>query len=188
MGLIPLGILSSAGGSGPLPAYELIDTNILGSNVGSVTFSSLGTYSSTYKHLQLRFAAKYTSPFAGGSGMFVRFNGDSGSNYRWHRFYGSGSGNPISDTSSSTRLDIARISGAASNTYGYGVGVCDILDAYNSSKNTTTRTFSGTFPDNFVFMQSGLWINTASITSIEILPADSQLATGSRFSLYGIKG
>jgi hypothetical protein len=188
MGLIPFGILSSAGSSQVVGAYDLLDTNILTSAVSSVTFSNLANYSTSYKHLQIRFTARYTQTTDGGGGFFIRFNGDSGSNYRWHRFYASGSGSPISDSSTSTRLDIARVAGqGGGNTLNFGAGVCDILDPYNTSKNTVTRTLSGTNPDNFVFLQSGLWLNTASLTSVEFLPSSLNLATGSRFSLYGIR-
>jgi hypothetical protein len=51
----PLGILSAAGaGGGVAGDYELISSEILGTTAASVTFSSLGDYSSTYKHLQIR--------------------------------------------------------------------------------------------------------------------------------------
>ena len=39
-------------------SFDLIQTYTLSSNQASVTFSNLGDYSSTYKHLQLRMVAK----------------------------------------------------------------------------------------------------------------------------------
>jgi hypothetical protein len=36
-------------------------------------------------------------------------------------------------------------------------------------------------------LNSGLWLSTSALTSINI-SGDSSLASGSRFSIYGIKG
>jgi hypothetical protein len=60
--LIPFGILSAAGaGGGVAGDYELISSEILGTTAASVTFSSLGDYSSTYKHLQIRAVVRHSA-------------------------------------------------------------------------------------------------------------------------------
>jgi hypothetical protein len=40
----------------------------------------------------------------------------------------------------------------------------------------------------FVNLSSGLWLNTAAVTSITVLPESSPFAVGSTFALYGILG
>ena len=89
--LIPFGILSAAGaGGGAVGDYELIETTILGSAASSVTFSSLDTYASTYKHLQIRAVVRASAAGDRVNGSW-RMNGDTGSNYAAHHLLGTGS-------------------------------------------------------------------------------------------------
>jgi hypothetical protein len=185
MALFPLGILSAAGAGGVAGSYELIESTILGSATSSVTFSSLGDYSSTYKHLQIRVAARDTRSGSVG-GALIRFNSDTGSNYATHNLYGNGS-SVVSDASTSQSYIVGLLfpsGNIAANIF--GGGAMDILDAYSTTKNKTTRALSG-FATNTINLTSGLWMSTASITSITILPSGGNLLAGSRFSLYGIR-
>ena len=60
----------------------------------------------------------------------------------------------------------------------------NILDAYNSSKNTTIRSMH-THSPTVVQLNSGLWRNTAPPTSINISNTGN-FQPLSRFSLYGV--
>jgi hypothetical protein len=65
----------------------------------------------------------------------------------------------------------------------------DILDYASTTKNKTLRGFTGadlngSGNSNIV---SGLWINTAAITSIQIIAEATAFKAGSTFALYGIK-
>jgi hypothetical protein len=43
--------------------------------------------------------------------------------------------------------------------------------------------------DNWIYLSSSAYLATASLTSVELFTTNSQnFITGSRFSLYGIKG
>jgi hypothetical protein len=192
MALFPLGILSAAGGvlEGD---FELIETQILTGTQASFVFSNLGTYSTTYKHLQLRSAPKSNSSAASGLG-WVRLNGSfngntTDSNYAIHILNSNAGGSPqvesIAETSSRKGFGVA-----ARTNENFSANITDILDAFSSTKNTTSRTFSGTpSSTSRVQLMSHLFNNTASITSIEISTEDgSSFVAGSRFSLYGIKG
>ena len=186
MTLSALGILSAAGAGAAVAAssYELISSTVLGSNTPSVTFSSLGDYSSTYKHLQLRIVTKYDNPF---DNFFMRLNGDTGSNYSVHRLIGNGS----TVTSLASTSQSYFIPGITSSSTANIVAptVIDILDSYSTAKNKTIRALSGDTADTSIRFASGAWYNTSSITSISLLAeAAYNFATGSRFSLYGIKG
>jgi hypothetical protein len=195
MALFPLGILSAAGAGGfeGIPAYDLISTTVLGSASSSVTFSSLGTYSSTYKHLQIRMTARSTRNNAV-STFAIRINGSASSTYADHALRGDGSTALSSDASSNTSTVISRnYPGNTAPASSFGVGVIDLLDPYGAGKNKTLRTLFGAFGSDSttgrtVELHSGAWFDTASITSIELLEPLSLFNTGSRFSLYGIKG
>jgi len=180
MTLSALGIFSAAGAGGVVAdtSYELIESVILGSSQASITFSSLGTYSSSYKHLQIRASAKSTSF----DNMFMRLNGDTGSNYAYHRLIGNGSA--VSSLASSSQTSMVcgvHDSESAGN-------VIDLLDVYSTTKNKTVRSIYGIASTTIRF-NSGLWLSTASLTSILLLPTGAlTFSSGSRFSLYGIKG
>jgi hypothetical protein len=192
--LIPLGILASAGGV-PTGDYELIETAIVsGTSTTAITFSNLGQYASTYRHLQIRSSVKSSLDNAslGSGNVRMRFNGDTGNNYAIHKLFGNGSvAASLADTSRSATIGSLLFSSNTANAF--SGGVCDILDAYSTSKNKTTRllasaqaTSSG---QNFIQLVSGVWLNSSSLTSIELAPEDGgNIVAGSRFSLYGIKG
>jgi hypothetical protein len=189
MTLSALGIFSAAGAGG-VGDYELIQTQILGSSQASVVFSNLGNFSSTYKHLQLRFTARNTTASNSNEIIISRLNGDSGSNYNSHYLVGTGSSvlsGPF------TGLTGALTGGAfeANNTANsFFVSVVDLLDPYSTTKNKTFRTLNGGLSSTItrIDLHSSAWRNTNSVTSWEVLANAGSLAIGSRFSLYGIKG
>jgi hypothetical protein len=190
MTLSALGIFSAAGAGGPVGTYELIETVILGSTTASVTFSNLGTYASTYKHLQIR--ATYRSN-NGGTGLengTFRLNGDSGNNYSFHNLSNSGGGVTFQNgvSQSFIRFFAPNLNTLSSH---YASSVFDILDPYSTSKNKTVRLLTGSFRSSdtnafFLGLFSGAWYNTASTTSIT-LGTPSSFVAGSRFSIYGIR-
>jgi hypothetical protein len=185
MALFPLGILSAAGaGVVDLGSYDLLETQILGSAQASITFSSLGTYSSTYKHLQIRAVVRHTNANVGALG-YLRANADSGSNYTAHRIWGN-SFNVLSGVINDTGYRLNNMPGANSDTNNYGAFVCDILDAYSTTKFKTIRSLGGNAAGE-IGLYSGHWRNTDSITSLNYSDLGNT-AAGSRFSLYGIKG
>ena len=191
MTLSALGIFSAAGAGGgvALSDYELISSTILGSNTASVNFTGLGDYSSTYKHLQVRVVARTVRTEVNDS-IITRFNADTGSSYAWHRLFGSGSSVSSGAGTTQTSILTGETSGNTNTTSAFMTTVIDILDPYSTTKNKTIRFLNGgaaTF--THIQLGSGLWINTASVTSFQLLPLNSaNFLTGSRFSLYGIKG
>ena len=187
--LIPFGVLSAAGAAVG-GTYELIATEILAGTAASITFSNLGDYSSTYKHLQLRFTARNTTASNGNEIIISRLNGDSGSNYNSHYLVGTGSSVLSAPF---TGLTGALTGGAfeANNTANsFFVSVVDLLDPYSTTKNKTFRTLNGGLSSTItrIDLHSSAWRNTNSVTSWEVLANAGSLAIGSRFSLYGIKG
>jgi hypothetical protein len=182
VGLLDAGIPASTN------SYESIQTVNVTSTTGSISFTSIP---STYKHLQIRLSAR--NNFAGSGGgisALMRLNGDSSGNYTHHRLVGDGSS---ASAGAATGVSYTQIGYMSRNgdTSNYSASIVDILDYTNTNKNTTVRTLSGADYNGSGYIQlwSGLWLNTAAVTSIEIYPdgAASWLAD-SKFALYGIKG
>ena len=192
MALFPLGILSAAGAGGEVGTFELIQTQIVsGSSTTSVVFSNLGNFSSTYKHLQVRLVARGGRALQN-EPLYMSFNGVGGTSYATHAIAGGGSGFFVEgypNLSSIERVGI--IAGSTAEANNFGATVIDILDAYSTTKNKTTRGLGGVAPASgpVVGLYSGLFNNTASITSITFTNfSATAFAANSRFSLYGIRG
>jgi hypothetical protein len=186
---LSMGLLGAASFVAPAGSYDLLQTEILTGAQASVTFSSLGDYAADYQHLQLRILAQEVNSLSTLTALFVRFNGDSGNNYAWHRLNGDGSSVTSSAATSSTQIQISDVV-PRSNTAGvWGAIVADILDPFEPTKNTTFRSLSGglTSGESDVNLNSGLWNNTAAVSSIYLSGPAANLSTGCRFSLYGLR-
>jgi hypothetical protein len=176
----------------PASSFDLLETQVLTSNQASVTFSSLSTYAADYQHLQIRMVARNTNTGAGfNDAMRLRINGDTGNNYASHRL--ATTDGPVISSANTSESFIRMWLINPNGTSGYQANVIDFLDAYSTSKNTTIRNFEGAMQtttnyQRFVGLTSGVWLNIAAMTSIEFSVAVDAFATGSRFSLYGIRG
>jgi hypothetical protein len=188
MSLLPLGLLSQGGGGGAAGAYELIETQLLSTTTASLTFSSIP---STYKHLQLRATAR--SNFNATLGGFAyRFNGDTGSNYTYHIIDGDTSSVSNFTAASQTNGLVTLITGLTATANSYGAAVCDVLDYSSTSKNKTVRSLGGrvsTSGNSNVRHLGSAWLSTSAVTSMTLFDnVGGSFVSGSRFSLYGIKG
>ncbi len=182
MGLIPLGILSSAGGG--FGTYELIQTTILGSTTASVSFSGLDAYAGIYKHLQIRAVARNTRAETA-DGLYIVFN-ENTTGYANHSLTGNGSAVSSSAETSQAQMTVASITSANSTASAFSGVVIDLLDFY-ATKNKTIRGLSGLTNRTLIQLTSGLWNNTASVTTIRLQSFSGNFVTGSRFSIYGIR-
>ena len=181
--LIPLGILSgSVVASGA--TFELISTTVLASTASSVTFSSIP---STYKHLQVRLTMSSSTAL---NDLALQFNGDTGANYAWHILTGT-STSAVSQAGTSQNSIRSVGHNGGQNASNWMAAVIDVLDASSTSKYKTARVFGGyAYSFNYdTTVASGLWMNTAAISSLTIFNSSSGVHNiGSRFSLYGVRG
>lgn len=178
------GILASSGGAAG--AYDLLETTVLGSDTASITFNNLNNYSG-YKHLQIR-ATIRTARSINGDFHYLRFNGDTGSNYAYHELVGQGSSVTSSASTTQTYVQYSRAPGTTNTASVFAAAVIDILDFSNTSKNTTIRSLAGyEAATDAISLFSGFWNNTAAVTSITLLQPSFNTLSGSRFSLYGVK-
>lgn len=168
--------------------YTLIASNTLSSSAASVTFSSIpGTYTDLVLRMSVRTITNSSSEV-----VLLRFNSDTtgnysftfltgdgstaassrGSNQTYIYFSGTASGNGTSNTFSNAEIYIPSYTAAQNKS----IGVFPVTE--NNATSTTTK----------IEPTSGLWRNTAAISSISILgTVGAGLATGSSFFLYGIK-
>jgi hypothetical protein len=169
------------------PSFESIATAVGTGSSGTITFSSIP---STYTHLQIRYLGRNARAVTGDT-LRMTFNSDSGSNYAYHALYGGGTTTEAFGSASLAYAPVGYVAGASAAANIMGVGVVDILDYANTSKNKTFRSLHGEdfngSGDLAIF--SGLWMNTTAISSITIVGGTgANFTTTTNFALYGIKG
>lgn len=194
-----LGFWAAAGGGAVLPAdaFELISTTLLSSTTSSVTFSSIPQ---TYKHLQIRWTGRNNVSWGsdGGSTVYwMQVNGSSSAVYSTHNLRGEYSS--VSSASNSS-LTYSRFLGSLANAFSpsnaFTGGVVDILDYTNSSTNKTLKSMAGYVSGSPEYgglhVASSAFNTTGAVTSLTVgagnTPGSYNFISGSRFSLYGIKG
>lgn len=151
--------------------YTPIATTTLGSNAGSVTFSSVP---STYTDI----VAVCNIKLSGGSTIYTQLNADNGNNYSSTGLNGE-AGVASSSRNSNINSPLFGYSGDTTN-----FNNC-IIHYMNYSNTTTNKTMIGRGnASDYVTARVALWRNTAAINEIKIL---GSFATGSSFTLYGIK-
>jgi hypothetical protein len=173
-------------------SYESIVTTVVGSGgTSSITFdvSSL----TGYKHLQIRALLRGQAADTAGQ-SYIRINGVTSDSYTWHGMYGTGSSvgteNQAFAAKNAAYGQFRHTSG--NSTAGqFGVGICDILDAFSTTKYKTIRTLAG-YDSNgsgqIRFYSGALISTTNAITEIKIEDqSGSGYAQYSHFALYGIK-
>ena len=188
-----LGIMASS-----RPAFELVGSY---DSLATVTVGSGGSASITfagipsgYKHLQLRFFAQTNRGTYGSDDLKMQVNSDTGSNYSWHQLLGNGASTLAYAGTTQTYIELNNpvATGVAS---AFGAAVIDFLDYANTSKYKTTRTLCGNDINGTISgfggrvgLQSGLWMNTAAISSITITPLyGTAFNQYSSFALFGVK-
>lgn len=178
---------NGAGGGGG--AFESIATVTGTGSSNTITFSSIP---STFQHLQIRGIARNTYA-SNRADLGIRINGDTGSNYAYHNLRGNGSTVAAGNNTPDSSIFIGWTSSANATSNINGAAIIDILDYGSSSKNKVIRALVGddlnaASTDSTIWLASGLWLNTNSITSISLYAPFGNFDTSSSFALYGIKG
>ena len=160
--------------------YEPIATTTLTAGTATVTFSSIPA---TYTDVVAVVHAISDGTFAN---FNVRVNGDTGSNYSRTRLSGNGTSATSARATSQTSFFLADVSGI-SNT-GRSFYIVNFMNYANTTTYKTvisrTNTVNGNLGDG-VELHAQLWRSTSAINEISFLVSD--FASGSTFTLYGIK-
>lgn len=176
----------------PLPStYIPIATSTLTATTATVTFSNIPQ---GYTDLVLVASSVLSTRTSSQDIPVITFNGDTGTNYSSTQIDGSSSGATSTRWTSTNNMLMGFISDSNSTAnpslypsnfsinilnYSNSSTYKSALSRFNhtSSNSTYTRTGSNT----------GLWRSTAAITSLSVALYYSSYASGSTFTLYGIK-
>jgi hypothetical protein len=175
---------------------ELISTQDV-SGVGTITFSSLNTYTQ-YDHLELHWNLNTTA----GLYLRMRFNGDTGgttdyiakdtiTNYTSGSSPAVSSGDYPGGNTSGNRIGDAPLPRVSDASPGVTVGYC-LLPMFNASlwhsylaQGSGARYVGGSANSPFVETFGGQWNQATPITSIRFYMNSGSWSTGSTVSLYG---
>jgi hypothetical protein len=170
----------------PNGAMDALATVTVGSTaLATITFAGIPQ---GYRNLEIRAISRCTQA-AGGSDMWIRFNGDTGSNYSYHLLQGNGSSAVAASGSSQTYIrNQSTVDGSYSNIF--QASIFTITDYASTSKNKTLRGLTGfdANGDGHIRELSGAWYNSSSaITSIDIIANGTTFSQYSQFALFGVK-
>ena len=176
-----------------LGAFESIATvTVGGGGASSIEFTSIPA---TYQHLQVRWILQSNRGTYATDNLYIRLDGDTGTNYASHRLRGDGATAAAFNGTSQAQVYGAGVIGTTQQANNFGAGVMDILDYASASKNKTLRIFAG--KDNngtyagvggYVNLISGLYFATpAAVSSITVIANNGNLQEHSTAALYGIK-
>lgn len=170
------------GGGGGGDLVKIAEVVTSGSQA-TVTFSSIP---GTYRNLKLIGSGR-GSASAIASEVFVRFNGDTGSNYDYARWTRGGTNEQFAQT----RAVLGEFTAATSPSN--AAGGIDIL-IHNYAGTTFNKLFSGNgglFASTSASgmasnVMSGNWRSTSAISSLSLTLASGNFLDNSVFTLYGI--
>jgi hypothetical protein len=165
-------------------SYESIATVNFGTAAAGFDFQNIPQ---TYQHLELRFMA-YSTLSASVDNLALYANNDTSNVYSTHSLYGNGSSAAVYAGSTQARIYLPSLL-SANTTAQYTVGVIQILDYTSTNKFKTTRTLHGYDANGsgIVGLSSGLFQSTGAITRFSG-GTSANIAAGSTFALYGIRG
>lgn len=155
--------------------YEPIATTTLGTSAATITFSSIP---STYTDLIMVFRGNNDA--GANRAGYIRFNGDSGTNYSYTLVQGDGSSAGSGRDSSIAQSFFANV---------LGDNTTAITQIMNYNNTTTNKTFVSRGSSASAVVQAivGLWRSTSAINSITLSLNASNYASGTIVTLYGIK-
>jgi hypothetical protein len=182
-----VGQFGSLAGFGVFPggALESIATVTLSAATQTITLSSIP---SGYQHLQIRFLARSSGS---ADRSLLRFNSDSGSNYKGHYLYGSGAAASAGVSGvDQTYIESAIVPTSSKTASVFCGAIIDVLDYASTTKNKTVRILTGGDYNGSgdIVLYSGLWMSTSAIDAISLIAnAGANFAQYTTAALYGVR-
>jgi len=163
-----------------MPAVVALANLTLSSNQASVVFSS---FSSSYRDL---FIVANAGVNTSSASFAMRFNSDTGANYGIQTLGGSG-GNPVAAWTNSATSIVPTTPANEMTSTNLAQFHVELLDYSQTNKfKLAAGRIAG--DNNVVTTYTGLWANTAAITSITLFPSSNSFRSGATFALYGVLG
>lgn len=166
---------------------QLLDSSVLTATTASITLNvPAGT---AYDTLKVSWRVRGDQASAAQE-MYLRFNGDSGSNYLWQNIQGNNS-TVSSNTSgaATTFIHIGTMTCASATANYFSSGDFEVAGASSGTGFTTAVgrdiAFSST-TNMWAGVYGGQWLSTAAITSVELVPQSGNFVAGTIASLYGL--
>ncbi len=156
-----------------MSTYSPIASQTLSATATSITFNSVPQ---GYTDLVVVIKGQGTSNI----GIYTRFNNDSAANYSRAYFYGDGSGQASGRVQNETNLSFSFNAARGHTIFN--------INGYSNSTTWKNALISNDYYDNGVVRTTGVWRNTAPITSITFTVDSSTMASGTVISLYGLAG
>jgi hypothetical protein len=154
--------------------YEKIATQTLSSAASTITLSSIPA---TYTDIVLVFTGGTTAS----TGVYIQFNGDTGSNYSFTKMYGFGSNKGSGLASNVSRAEIGGCWTASGDVH--------ILNIQNYSNTSTYKTtlYRANDATDTVTAGVALWRSTSAINQVLLSLDSTTFTSGSNITIYGIK-
>jgi hypothetical protein len=164
--------------------YELISSYTATGSVASIDFTSIP---STFTDLLVKVSGRAvaTSSYPN---VRVRFNSDTGANYKWRRIYGDGTGATSDSNSSDTGALVGLIAGSneTANTFSNFEFVIPNYLSSNQKSISSDAVSENNSATSYSYLLASLWTGTSAITSISLY-SSYNFAQYSTAYLYGIK-
>lgn len=161
---------------GPVFLTKLFDQTLA---TDSASFDTGATIPQGFAHLQCWVQA--LGDTGSGQRLGLRFNNDSGSNYRQSSVYG-GNGTPGADASvTTTSIGILTLNSTASEA-----SQCVIQIPNYESAAFYKRVTSVQAEIDYSVVFNGRWANTAAITRIQLVATTGLIKANSRLTIYGM--
>lgn len=177
----------------PIGDYEALATFDVGSGVGEVIFAGIPQ---GYKHLEIYVSARDSRTPVTYGNILMQYNGDTATNYSIHAIFGDSRTGMNEDSGyNAPYLVAANAPGAASLTNSFASSIIKIRDYANANVYKTHQYICG-YDSNTtgyggincnIAIGGGNWRNLNPIQSIRLYAANTPIAAGSHFTLFGVK-
>jgi hypothetical protein len=157
--------------------YEAIATYTANGSQSTITFSSIPQ---TYTDLVL---INNGASSSGGANIYALYNGDTGSNYSRTELAGTGS---AASSGRNSNESLGWLGGTSLFTSFDYNSVVNIMNYSNSTTYKTILIRANRTSEQTTAVVS-LWRSTSAITSMSVTLNGVNFASGSTFTLYGIK-
>ena len=165
--------------------FPIATYTVSGTSTTTFTFSNIPQ---TFTHLELRVNGKSARADLTNDSLYIRLNGDSGNNYTLHGLEGGGSTISVASAINVSVLLGYTTGNAVGQNNMFSPNLLTFVDYSSANKNKVVRTICGHDYNGSgnATEFTGMWINTAAITSISVVANVGSFISGTRADLYGI--